>query len=312
MAHEPLDPQVKVLLDQMAAAKQPAFHSQTPDDARKAMLAMLDVLGAGPAVHKVDDRKIPGPAGEIPVRIYTPSAKPNGILVYFHGGGWVVGDLASHDYVCRALTNEAGCVVVAIDYRLAPEHKFPAAADDCFAATQWVAKNAASLGSDADHIAVGGDSAGGNLAAAVSLMARDRGGPRIRHQMLVYPVTDAAMNTASHNEFTEDGMVLSKADMEWFWGHYLRSKSDGENPYASPLRAKDLKNLPPAQIVTASHDPLRDEGEAYAEALKKAGNKVKLKRYAGVVHGFFSLQAVIDQGKAATRELADELKAALK
>ena len=312
MAHEPLDPQVKALLDQMAAAKQPAFHSQSPQDARTAMLAMLDVLGDGPAVHKVEDRKIPGPDGSIAVRIYTPSGSANGILVYFHGGGWVVGDLASHDYVCRALANEAGCVVVAIDYRLAPEHKFPAAVDDCFAATQWVAKNAASLGSDAAHIAVGGDSAGGNLAAAVSLMARDRGGPRIRHQMLIYPVTDAAMNTSSHKEFVEDGMVLSKADMEWFWGHYLKSESDGNNPYASPLRAKDLKNLPPAHIVTASHDPLRDEGEAYAEALKKAGNKVKLKRYGGVVHGFFSLQAVIDQGKAATRELADELKASLR
>jgi len=297
MAHEPLDPQVKVLLDQMAAAKQPPFHSGTPADARKALGAMLDVFGPGPAVQKAEDRKIPGPGGEIPIRIYTPTGKPNGILVYFHGGGWVVGDLASHDYVCRALTNEAGCVVVAIDYRLAPEHKFPAAPDDCFAATEWVAKNAASLGSDADHIAVGGDSAGGNLAAAVALMARDRRGPRIRHQMLIYPVTDAAMNSASQGEFTADGFVLSKADMEW---------------YASPIRAKDLKNLPPAHIITASHDPLRDEGEAYAELLKKAGNKVKLKRYAGVVHGFFSLQAAIDQGKTATHELTDELKASLK
>jgi acetyl esterase len=232
MAQEPLDPQVKVLLDQMAAAKQPSFHSQTPAGARAAMGAMLDVFGPGPAVHKTEDRKIPGPAGEIPVRIYTPSGKPNGILVYFHGGGWVVGDLASHDYVCRALTNEAGCVVVAIDYRLAPEHKFPAAPDDCFAATDWVAKNAGSLGSDADHIAVGGDSAGGNLAAAIALMARDRSGPRIRHQMLIYPATDAAMNTASQGEFTADGFVLSKADMEWFWGHYLKNKSDGDNPCA--------------------------------------------------------------------------------
>jgi acetyl esterase len=308
----PLDPQVQVLLDQMAAANQPAFHSQTPADARKAMGAMLNVFGPGPAVHKVEDRKIPGPAGEIPVRIYTPSGKPGGILVYFHGGGWVVGDLASHDYVCRALTNETGCTVVSIDYRLAPEHKFPAGPEDCYAATQWASKNAASLGSDADHIAVGGDSAGGNLAAAVALMARDRGGPRIRHQMLIYPVTDAAMNTASQKEFTADGFVLSKLDMEWFWGYYLASPKDGENPYASPNRAKDLKNLPPAHIITASHDPLRDEGEVFAEQLKKAGNKVKVKRYEGVVHGFVSLQAVIDQGKTATRELAEELKASLK
>jgi acetyl esterase len=307
-----LDPQVKALLDQMAAAKQPAFHSQTPVDARKSMNAMLDALGAGEAVHKTEDRKIPVAHGTVPVRIYMPSAKPNGILVYFHGGGWVVGDLDSHDYVCRALTNAAGCTVVAVHYRLAPEHKFPDAPEDCYAATKWVSENAASLGSDANHIAVGGDSAGGNLAAAVSLMARDRGGPKIRHQMLIYPAIDAAMNTPSQNEFTQDGFVLSKLDMEWFWGHYLKNPKDGDNPYASPNRAKDLHNLPPAHIVTAEYDPLRDEGEAFAEQLKKAGNKVTLKRFAGVVHGFVSLQAMIDQGKTATRELADELKASLK
>jgi acetyl esterase len=308
----PLDPQVKVLLDQMAAAKQPAFHSQSPTDARNAMRAMLNVLGPGPEVAKVENRKIPGPAGELPVRIYSPSGKPNGILVYFHGGGWVVGDLDSHDYVCRALTNDAGCTVVSVDYRLAPEHKFPAGPEDCYAATQWASKNAASLGSDADHVAVGGDSAGGNLAATIALMARDRGGPRIRHQMLIYPVTDVAMDTPSQKEFLADGFVLSKLDMEWFWGYYLANKKDGENPYASPSRAKDLRNLPPAHIITASHDPLRDEGEAFAELLKKAGNKVKVKRYEGVVHGFVSLQAAIDQGKTANRELAEELKASLK
>jgi len=312
MAMEPLDPQVKALLDQMAAAGQPPFHAGSPADARKALGSMVNVFGPGPDVHKVENRKIPGPAGDLPVRVYTPASKPNGILVYFHGGGWVVGDLESHDYVCRVLTNATGCVVTAIDYRLAPEHKFPAAPEDCYAATKWVAQNAAALGSDADHIAVGGDSAGGNLAAAVALMARDRGGPRIRHQMLIYPVTDAAMDTPSHNQFTADGFVLSKADMEWFWGHYLASPKDGENPYASPLRAKDLKNLPPAHIITASHDPLRDEGEAFAEKLKHAGNQVKVKRYNGVVHGFFSLQAAVDQGKTATRELADELKASMK
>jgi len=308
----PLDPQVKVLLDQMAAANQPAFHSQSPADARKAMDAMLNVFGPGPDVHKVEDRKIPGPAGDIPVRIYSPPGKPIGVLVYFHGGGWVVGDIASHDYVCRALTNAAGCVVVSVDYRLAPEHKFPAGPEDSYAATEWVSKNAASLGSDADHIAVGGDSAGGNLAAVISLMARDRKGPRIRHQMLIYPVTDAAMDTPSYKEFTADGFVLSKLDMEWFWGYYLANKRDGENPYASPSRASNLSNLPPAHIITASHDPLRDEGEGYAELLKKAGNRVKVKRYQGVVHGFFSLQAALDQGKTATRELAEELKASLK
>lgn len=309
---QPLDPQVKALLDQMAAANQPAFHTQSPVDARAAMGSLVNVFGPGPDVHKVEDRKIPGPASEIPIRIYTPAGKPNGILVYFHGGGWVVGDLTSHDYVCRVFTNETGCTVVAVDYRLAPEYKFPAGPDDCYAATQWVSKNAASLGSDADHIAVGGDSAGGNLAAAISLMARDRGGPRIRHQMLIYPVTDCAMDTPSYKEFTADGFVLSKLDMEWFWNYYIPHAKDRENPYASPARARDLKNLPPAHIITASHDPLRDEGEAFAELLKKADNKVKVKRYEGVVHGFVSLQAAIDQGKTATRELSEELKASLK
>ncbi len=308
----PLDPQVKTLLDQMAAAKTPSFHSQSPQAARKSMGAMLEVFGPGEAVRNTEDRKIPGPAGEIPVRIYTPSAKPAGILVFFHGGGFVTGDLDTYDYECRALTNAAGCVVVAVDYRLAPEHQFPAGPEDCYAATKWVVQNAAALGSDADRIAVGGDSAGGTLAAVVSLMARDRGGPKIRHQMLINPVTDAAMDTASHQEFKQDGYVLSKLDMEWFWGYYLKNPADGANPYASPNRATNLRNLPPAHIITAEYDPLRDEGEAYALKLEKAGNKVKLKRYAGVVHGFVTLQAAIDQGKTATRELAEELKSDLR
>jgi acetyl esterase len=308
----PLDPQVRSLLDQMAAAGQPPLHAQSPQDARKAMDAMLQVLGTGEAVHKVENRAIPGPGGDIPIRIYTPSVAPNGILVFYHGGGWVVGDLESHDYVCRALTNAAGCTVVAVDYRLAPEHKFPAGPEDCYAAANWVAHNAALLGSDDGHVAVGGDSAGGNLAAVVALMGRDRGGPKLRHQMMIYPAIDAAMDTASQKEFTQDGYVLSRLDMEWFWGHYLAKPGDGDNPYASPNRARDLRGLPPAHIITAEFDPLRDEGEAYAELLKKAGNRVKLKRYAGVVHGFVSLAAVIDQGKTGTRELAEELKASLR
>ena len=225
----PLDPQMKNLLDAMAAAEVPAFHTLTPDEARKMTTRRVPQGAAVEPVAKVEDRTIPGAGGEIPIRIYTPQGTgPFGALVYFHGGGWVVGDLESHDYVCRALTNEAGCTVVAVDYRLAPEHKFPAGPEDCYAATQWVSKNATSLGSDADHIAVGGDSAGGNLAAVVSLMARDRGGPRIRHQMLIYPAIDAAMNTPSQTEFTADGFVLSKLDMEWFWGYYLKNREDGE------------------------------------------------------------------------------------
>ncbi len=307
-----LDPQVKALLDQMAAAGQPPFHSGTPEQARAAIAAMLNAFGPGEAVSKVENRKVPGPAGEIPVRIYRPAEKTNGILVYFHGGGWVIGDLESHDWLCRALANTSRCAVVSVDYRLAPEHPFPAGPEACYAATVWASHNAEALGSDANHLAVGGDSAGGNLAAVISIMARDRGGPRIRHQMLIYPATDAAMNTASQNEFAQDGFVLSRADMEWFWGHYLHDKRDGENPYASPARSRDLRGLPPADVVTAEYDPLRDEGESYAEQLKKAGTQVTLKRYAGVVHGFVSLAAAIDQGKTAIRELAERMNASLR
>jgi acetyl esterase len=308
----PLDPQVKALIDQMAANKQPAFHEQTPEQARQSMRAMIEMLGPGEPVHHVEDRKVPGAAGEIPARIYSPSGKPNGVLVYLHGGGWVVGDIASYDAVCRALTNASGCVVVAVEYRLAPEDRFPAGPEDCYAAVKWASANAKSLGSDADHLVVGGDSAGGNLTAAVALMARDRGGPKIRFQVMIYPVTDSAMDQGSHREFTADGMVLSHQDMVWFWDYYLKNKSDGDNPYASPNRAKDLSNLPPAVIITAEFDPLRDEGEQFAERLKRAGNKVTMRRYAGVVHGFVSLAAVIDQGKTAIQALGDDIKAALK
>ncbi|HYA34454.1 MAG TPA: alpha/beta hydrolase [Candidatus Binataceae bacterium] len=306
-----LDPQVQKLLDQMAAANQPPFHTLTPVQARQAMDAMMTARAAGEPVHKVEDRNIPGAAGQLPIRIYTPANKPNGIVVFYHGGGWVIGDLASHDPVCRAITNASGCVVVSVDYRLAPEHRFPAGPEDCYAATKWVAENAAALGSDANHVAVAGDSAGGNLAAVSSLMARDRGGPKIRQQILIYPATDAAMDSKSQQEFRQDGYVLSKADMEWFWGYYLANKKDGENPYASPIRARDLRNLPPANVITAEYDPLRDEGEAYAELLSKAGNRVECKRYPGVVHGFVSLADAVDQGKAAIKQLAASLKAAL-
>ena len=210
--------------------------------------------------------------GQIGARVYTPEGNlPMGVLVYFHGGGWVLGDLESHDRVCRALANQAGCVVVSVDYRLAPEHVFPAGAEDCYAATKWVSENAASINADATRLAVGGDSAGGNLAAVVSMMARDRGGPAINFQLLLYPVTDCALDTPSQKEFAADGFVLSRADMEWFWKNYADTVAEKNNPYACPLRAKDLKSLPPALVLTASHDPLRDEGERFAGRLIAAG-----------------------------------------
>jgi acetyl esterase len=307
-----IDPQTKVFLDGANAAGPLFLRAETPEQARAKMQAMLEASPVPPQeIYRVEDRHIPGPAGQIPVRIYTPSARlPVGVLVYFHGGGWVLGDLQSHDNLCRAIANAAGCLVVSVDYRLAPEHKFPAAPNDCYAATKWVAANAAAFGGIPDKLAVGGDSAGGNLAAAVALMARDEGGPRIAFQLLIYPVTDSSLDFNSQREFEDDGFILSAADMKWFWDHYLERAADGKNPLASPLRAKNLEGLPPALVQTAGLDPLRDEGEEYASALKRAGNKVTLTRYEGVTHGFVSFFDMIDKGKEGIREGAEALRAA--
>jgi acetyl esterase len=310
-----LDPDMKAVLDQAAAAGGKPFHQMTPVEARTAIETMFAAFRGNPVeVGKLDDRKIPGPAGEIPVRIYTPSGSgPFGALVYFHGGGWVIGNIETHDATCRQLAAGAGCVIVSVDYRLAPEHKFPAGPEDCYAATRWVADNARSLNVDASRLAVGGDSAGGNLAAVVALMARDRGGPTLVFQLLVYPATDCADDTPSHREFAavSKDYILSRADMEWFWGYYL-GPNDRTNPIACPALAKSLANLPPALVITAEVDPLRDEGEAYAEALRRAGVKVKVKRYDGVCHGFFSMASIIGKGRQAVADSCEELRSVLR
>ncbi|MGH7933603.1 MAG: alpha/beta hydrolase [Candidatus Binataceae bacterium] len=307
-----LDPQMKALLDQLTAAGGKPFHELTPAQARAAIEMLFQAFRSptSPPVGKVEDRKIPGPGGEIPVRIYTPTgAGPFGALLYFHGGGWVVGTLNDYDEVCRSLTVGTGCVTVSVDYRLAPEHKFPAAPEDCYAAAKWTADNARTLNVDPARIAAGGDSAGGNLAAVVAQMARDRGGLKLVHQVLIYPAIDAADDTPSQREFTQDGYILSRADMEWFWGHYLTDK-DRANPYACPLRAASLAGLPPATVILAEVDPLRDEGQLYADALRKAGVAVTLKRYEGVCHGFVSLNNAIDAGKRALAECCNGLRTA--
>ena len=305
-----LDPQVRALLDQVTAMGAPAFHTLPVAEARQVSAAMAALQGEPEPIARVENRGIPGPAGEIPVRIYTPGGGgPLPVLVYYHGGGWVIGSLETHDGTCRSLANAAGCVVVSVDYRLAPEHKFPAAADDAYAAAAWVADHAAALGADAARLAVGGDSAGGNLAAVVALMSRDRSGPRLAYQLLVYPVTDAACDTASYRE-NADGYFLTRDMMLWFWNHYLRSDSERRDPYHSPLRAPHVGGLPPALVITAEFDPLRDEGEAYAERLRAAGVPVRLTRYHGMVHGFFGLGAVLDQAKAAMAEATGALRAA--
>lgn len=309
-----LDPQMKAVLDQAAAAGGKPFHQLTPVEARQAIEAMFAAFRGAPVdVGKVEDRKIPGPAGQIPVRIYNPAGTgPFGALVYFHGGGWVIGNLETHDDTCRQLTAGAGCVTISVDYRLAPEHKFPAGPEDCYAATKWVADNARSLNVDQNRIAVGGDSAGGNLAAAVALMVRDRGGPKLAFQLLIYPATDCADDTPSQREFAQvsPDYLLSRADMEWFWGHYL-GPNDKQNPVACPALAKGLANLPPAFVLTAEVDPLRDEGEAYAAALRTAGVNVRLKRYNGVCHGFFSMASMIDKGRQAVADSCTELRSVI-
>jgi acetyl esterase len=229
--------------------------------------------------------------------------------VFFHGGGFVVGDIDTHDATCRGLAKAAHCIVVSVDYRLAPEHPFPAAPEDCYAATVWVADNAASLGGDGARLAVGGDSAGGNLAAVVALMARDRGGPALAHQLLIYPVIDHNFDTASYVE-NGRGYLLSREMMMWFWGLYLEDASDGSNPYASPIRAEDLSGLAAATIISAEFDPLRDEGEAYARRLGDADVAVTARRYDGMVHGFFAMTAVLDRAREAVAFAAAELRRA--
>jgi acetyl esterase len=306
----PLDPQARAVLDQFAMSGMPLFHEMSVAEARQAIMALAAASGEPPAVAKVEDRRIPGPQGEIPVRIYTPEGEPPfPVLVYCHGGGWVIGSLETHDGLCRQLATAAGCIIVSVDYRLAPEHCFPAAPEDCYAATRWVADNARGLGGDPARIAVGGDSAGGNLAAVVSLMARDRKGPPLVFQLLVYPVTDAPGLTGSYRENARDYFLTAEM-MDWFWRHYAGSDPARRDVYACPLRATDLRGLPPALVITAEFDPLRDEGEAYAARLRDADVPVNMTRYAGMIHGFFGMTVLIDKARTAIDEAAAALRSA--
>jgi acetyl esterase len=265
-------------------------------------------------VGAVEDRSIPGPDGEIPVRIYWPATEgPHPGIVYFHGGGFVICDLDSHDGACRRLVNAISAVVVSVDYRLAPEHRWPAAADDAAAATQWAAEHAADLGIDPERLAVAGDSAGGNLGAVAALMARDRGGPPLAFQLLVYPVIDLAASRREHpsQQDNAEGYFLTTAQMEWYRSQYLAEDAHGEEPYASPIKAPSLVGLAPACVITAEMDPLRDEGEAYARALEAAGVPVTLYRAPGMFHGFFNMDAVLDGSKDAQRVAFGALRGAL-
>ncbi len=307
----PLDPQIQVLLDQLAASGGPPLDDMAPTEARQLfkMIALLD--GEPEPVDRVADRPIAGPAGDIPVRIYHPTSAPTGVLVWYHGGGWVIGDLDTHDVVCRRVTNGADAVVVSVDYRLAPEHPFPAAVEDCWAALRWVHEHASEL-TERDGVvplAVGGDSAGGNLAAVIAQKAAASGAPELSMQILVYPVTDCTLSHPSMEENGE-GYLLTRDSMVWFVDHYVGRDGDLKDPLVSPLYATDLDGVAPAVVVTAEFDPLRDEGEAYAERLRQAGVPVELSRYDGMIHGFFALATITPRALEASNAAAAALRRA--
>jgi acetyl esterase len=258
----------------------------------------------------VTERTIPGPETEVPIRIYTPAGDgPHPPLVFFHGGGWLLGDLETHDALCRELANASDCIVVAVDYRLAPEHRFPAGLEDCYAATRWVANNAETIGAEPDTLAIAGDSAGGALTVGVALLARDRDGPAIDYQVLAYPVTNHAFDTDSYEENAQ-GYFLTRKDMERFWDGYLRSELDGRHPYASPLRTQNLEGLPPSFVLTSGFDPLRDEGRQLAERLSEAGVPTQSVQYDDMIHGFLTMLAdpELDRAHEAIEEIGDAVR----
>lgn len=299
----PLDPLLEELLKEMAAADAPPMTEMAPADAR-AMYREMNAANTRAPMHEVTDTDAEG----VPVRIYRPGPEDNlPCLVYYHGGGWVIGDLETHDNICRNLARDAHCVVIATDYRLAPEHPFPAPLDDCYSVVRWVAANAGELNIDASRIALGGDSAGGNLTACVSLKIKQEGGPSVVHQLMIYPVTDAAMDTGSY-EANGDGYLLTRDSMQWFFDHYLGHGANRLDPYISPLRAGDLAGLPSATIITAEFDPLRDEGEAYGEKLQAAGVDTLIQRFDGMVHAFFAMTDLLPAARDATDLAAKRLK----
>jgi acetyl esterase len=309
-----LDPDAAAVFKAFQEAGRPAYETLSPDEAREFYLAGRVVTNPEPPeLQSVQPLAIPAPHGSIPARVYTPKTlrKAGGVapcLVFFHGGGWVIGDLESHDVVCRKLADEGQLIVISVDYRLAPEHKFPAAVDDAIAATQWIADNAASLGVDTSRLTVGGDSAGGNLATVVAIAARDGNGPAISGQVLIYPAVDFAMTHPSHSE-PETSILLTHSVIKWFCDHYLNSAADVHDWRASPARAKTLIGLPPAYVLTAGADPLRDEGDEYARSLKEAGVPVTCRHFPGQFHGFFTMGKLLQQANVAATEIGGWLKA---
>ncbi len=304
----PIDPQAQGYLDMMKSMNID-YETLDPLLAREMAKGMQAQRPAGEPVAKVEDRQIPGPGGRLALRIYTPvGVGPFPVLVFLHTGAWLMGGLDIQDPLCRRITNGAGCIVVAVDYRLAPENPFPAAVEDSFAATKWVAEHAAEFGADPARVAVGGDSAGGNMTAVVALMARDQGGPHLVFQLMLFPATDFRLNTPSIEEFAEAHNSVSKAEMIWIAKHYLPNSADITHPFASPLLAPSLAGLPPAFIMTAEYDGLRDEGELYGKRLQEAGVPAKVSRYDGMIHDFLDLFE--EPGNRGVAEIASVLRTA--
>jgi acetyl esterase len=305
----PLDPQLQAMRDQRERDNVPPLYTMSLTEARAADLASIrDSGGAPEPVYEVADLKITGPGGELPLRLYRPaSERPLPALLYFFGGGWVLGTIDTADGVSRSLANSTGALVAVVGYRLAPEHPFPAAVDDCYAAVRWVAEHSGEIGADPARLAVGGDSAGGNLAAGVALRAR-ADGPALAGQLLVYPNTDQLADDESMRA-ADDPFLFNRHSVAWYRQHYLASPGDAASPLASPLRAESLAGLPPALVITAEYDPLRDQGEAYARRLAEDGVQVELSRFPGMAHGFFTMAGTVDASRAAIAQAASQLRA---
>ncbi len=309
----PLDPVLKGFLDQMSSVPGPKMWEGSAEEGRQAFVGLMQLAGPKDVpIGKVENVAAPGPNGDVPLRVYSPVAAGSDalpVLVYFHGGGFVIGDLDTHDGLCRMFVNDAGCRVVAVHYRLAPENKYPAAVDDAFAALNWVVANASAYGFDANRVAVGGDSAGGALAAIVAQMAKEKGGPKLALQMLLFPVTQIGGETRSLKEFAA-GYFLEKKTLDWFFGHYLPAGTDKANTRVSPLASTSLQGLPPAYVMLGGFDPLHDEGEMYAAKLREAGVPVTLADYSDMVHCFIYLQTVLPQAREGMAAASKALKAA--
>jgi acetyl esterase len=302
-------PQAQQILDGKAAVGAPPLWELTPDEARAVVEANNAMIPAGPDLESVRDIVIPSQAGGMPARLYSPSSSAPGLVVYYHGGGWVFGSLDGWDASVRALAVASGCDVLSVDYRLAPEHVFPAAADDAYDALVWAASTSGPA--QGRPIVVAGDSAGGNLAAVAALRARDFGGPPVVLQVLVYPVVDCDLDRRSYREYDGDEFILNRRDMTWFWDHYAPDAATRVNPYASPLRASSLSGLPPAYLVTAEHDPLRDEGFAYADRLRAARVPVEHRHFGSQIHAFFTFTGVLDDADRAVNEVGAAIRSAV-